>query len=556
VVNNQIGFTTNYLDARTSTYCTDVAKVTLSPVLHVNADDAEAVVHASLFALEYRMRFESDVFIDLLGYRKYGHNEGDEPRFTQPKLYKAISKHKNPRDIYAERLMQEGVIDNTYVAQLEKQYKDSLEEKLEDSRKEDKTVITPFMADEWKGFENVREWEMMDPVKTTFAKTKLDKIAKVITALPKSKKFLRKVEKLVKDRYNMYFEADNLDWAMGELLAYGSLLEEGFVVRMSGQDVERGTFSHRHAVMKVEESEEEVILLNQLSEKQAKFQIYNSLLSEYGVVGFDYGYAMASPNTLTIWEAQFGDFSNGAQIMIDQYISAAEDKWKLQNGLVMLLPHGYEGQGAEHSSARMERYLQLCAKDNMYIADVTTPAQMFHILRRQMKANFRKPLIIFTPKSLLRHPKAVSKISDLTNGGFQEVIDDEAADPKKIKSLVFCTGKFYYDLLAVQEENKREDVALVRVEQLFPVPEKQMKAAIAKYKNADDIVWAQEEPRNMGAWSHMLMHFSETQKFRVASRRFYAAPAAGSSVRSKARHQQVIDYVFDKTKDNMSKPKK
>ncbi|SFR62952.1 2-oxoglutarate dehydrogenase E1 component [Maribacter stanieri] len=556
VVNNQIGFTTNYLDARTSTYCTDVAKVTLCPVLHVNADDAEAVVHASLFALEYRMRFASDVFIDLLGYRKYGHNEGDEPRFTQPKLYKAIAKHKNPRDIYAERLIEEGVIDDTYVAQLEKQYKDSLEEKLEDSRKEDKTIITPFMADEWKGFENVREWEMMEAVDTTFSKTKLNKIAEVITALPKGKKFLRKVEKLVKDRYNMYFEADNLDWAMGELLAYGTLLEEGFAVRMSGQDVERGTFSHRHAVMKVEESEEELILLNQLSEKQAKFQIYNSLLSEYGVVGFDYGYAMASPNTLTIWEAQFGDFSNGAQIMIDQYISAAEDKWKLQNGLVMLLPHGYEGQGAEHSSARMERYLQMCAKDNMYIADVTTPAQMFHILRRQMKANFRKPLIIFTPKSLLRHPKAVSKIADLNNGGFKEVIDDESADAKKIKSLVFCTGKFYYDLLAVKEENKRDDVALVRVEQLFPLPEKAMKEAIAKYKNAEDIVWAQEEPRNMGAWSHLLMHFSEAQKFRVASRRFYAAPAAGSSVRSKARHQQVIDYVFDKTKDNMSKPKK
>ncbi|WP_036151797.1 2-oxoglutarate dehydrogenase E1 component [Maribacter forsetii] len=556
VVNNQIGFTTNYLDARTSTYCTDVAKVTLSPVLHVNADDAEAVVHASLFALEYRMRFKGDVFIDLLGYRKYGHNEGDEPRFTQPKLYKAISKHKNPRDIYAERLIQEGVIDGTYVKQLEKQYKDSLEEKLEDSRKEDKTVITPFMADEWKGFENVREWEMMDAVNTKFTKTKLNKIAKVITALPEGKKFLRKVEKLVKDRYNMYFEADNLDWAMGELLAYGSLLEEGYAVRMSGQDVERGTFSHRHAVMKVEESEEEVILLNHLSEKQAKFQIYNSLLSEYGVVGFDYGYAMASPNTLTIWEAQFGDFSNGAQIMIDQYISAAEDKWKLQNGLVMLLPHGYEGQGAEHSSARMERYLQLCAKDNMYIADVTTPAQMFHILRRQMKSNFRKPLIIFTPKSLLRHPRAVSKIADLTGGGFQEVIDDETADAKKVKSLVFCTGKFYYDLLAAKEENNRDDVALVRVEQLFPIPEKQMKAAIAKYKNADDVVWAQEEPRNMGAWSHLLTHFDEARNFRVVSRRFYAAPAAGSSVRSKARHQQVVDYVFDKTKDNMSKPKK
>lgn len=555
VVNNQIGFTTNYLDARTSTYCTDVAKVTLSPVLHVNADDAEAVVHASLFALEYRMRFASDVFIDLLGYRKYGHNEGDEPRFTQPKLYKAISKHKNPRDIYAERLIQEGVIDDTYVTQLEKQYKDSLEEKLEDSRKEDKTIITPFMADEWKGFENVREWEMMDSVDTTFEKGKLDKIAKVITELPKGKKFLRKVEKLIKDRYNMYFEADNLDWAMGELLAYGTLLEEGFAVRMSGQDVERGTFSHRHAVMKVEESEEEVILLNQLSDQQAKFQIYNSLLSEYGVVGFDYGYAMASPNTLTIWEAQFGDFSNGAQIMIDQYISAAEDKWKLQNGLVMLLPHGYEGQGAEHSSARMERYLQLCAKDNMYIADVTTPAQMFHILRRQMKANFRKPLIIFTPKSLLRHAKAVSRIEDLTNGGFQEVIDDATADVKKVKSLVFCTGKFYYDLLSVKEELERDDVALVRVEQLFPLPEQQMMDIIAKYKHVDDLVWAQEEPRNMGAWSHLLMHFKEVQRFRIASRRFYAAPAAGSAVRSKMRHQQVIDYVFDKTKDNMSKPK-
>ncbi|MDC6387389.1 2-oxoglutarate dehydrogenase E1 component [Maribacter sp. PR1] len=555
VVNNQIGFTTNYLDARSSTYCTDVGKVTLSPVLHVNADDAEAVVHAALFALEYRMQFDRDVFIDLLGYRKYGHNEGDEPRFTQPKLYKAISKHKNPRDIYAERLIQEGVIDEGYVAELEKQYKDSLEIKLEDSRKEDKTVVTPFMSDEWKGFENVREWEMMDPVDTKYDKDKLTKIAKVITELPKGKKFLRKVEKLVKDRKKMFFETDTLDWAMGELLAYGTLLDEGFGVRMSGQDVERGTFSHRHAVMKVEESEEEILLLNNISKEQGRFQIYNSLLSEYGVVGFDYGYAMASPNTLTIWEAQFGDFSNGAQIMIDQYISAAEDKWKLQNGLVMLLPHGYEGQGAEHSSARMERYLQLCARDNMYIADVTTPAQMFHILRRQMKANFRKPLIIFTPKSLLRHPKAVSSVEELAAGSFQEVIDDAQADVKKVKTLVFCTGKFYYDLLAVKEELNREDVALVRIEQLFPLPDKQMKDIISKYKNADDLVWAQEEPRNMGAWSHLLMHFSDVNKFRVASRRFYAAPAAGSAVRSKARHQQVIDYVFDKTKDNMSKPK-
>lgn len=553
VVNNQIGFTTNYLDARSSTYCTDVAKVTLSPVLHVNADDAEAVVHASLFALEYRMRFNRDVFIDLLGYRKYGHNEGDEPRFTQPKLYKAISKHNNSRDIYAERLLAEGVIEKGFVKELENEYKASLEEELEDSRKEDKTVITPFMADEWSGFASVREWEMMEAVDTTYDKDKLTEIAKVITELPSDKKFLRKVEKLVKDRKKMFFETNKLDWAMGELLAYGTLLQEGFGVRMSGQDVERGTFSHRHAVMKVEESEEEIILLNHLSEEQARFQIYNSLLSEYGVVGFDYGYAMASPKTLTIWEAQFGDFSNGAQIMLDQYISAAEDKWKLQNGLVMLLPHGYEGQGAEHSSARMERYLQLCARDNMYIADVSTPAQMFHILRRQMKVNFRKPLVIFTPKSLLRHPKAVSTIDELANGTFQEVLDDTTADVSKVKSLVFCTGKFYYDLLAEKEEQNREDVALVRVEQLFPLPTEKITEIIGRYTNADDIVWAQEEPRNMGAWSHIMMHYKDANKLRVASRRFYASPAAGSAVRSKRRHQQVIDYVFDKTKDNMTK---
>ncbi len=555
VVNNQIGFTTNYKDARSSTYCTDVGKVTLSPVLHINADDAEAVVHASLFALEYRMRFNSDVFIDLLGYRKYGHNEGDEPRFTQPKLYKAIAKHKNPRDIYADKLLAEGVIEQDYVKQLEAEYKSSLEVKLEDSRKEDKTIVTPFMADEWSGFEAVREWEMLETVDTTYSIDKLTQIAKVLTELPAEKKFLRKIVKLVNDRKKMFFEANKLDWAMGELLAFGTLLEEGFGVRMSGQDVERGTFSHRHAVMKVEESEEEVMLLNLISDKQGKFKIYNSLLSEYAVVGFDYGYAMASPNTLSIWEAQFGDFSNGAQIMIDQYISAAEDKWKLQNGLVMLLPHGYEGQGAEHSSARMERYLQLCARDNMYIADVSTPAQMFHILRRQMKVNFRKPLIIFTPKSLLRHPKAVSTVEEFALGRFQEVIDDTTADVNKIKSVVFCTGKFYYDLLDEKENQGRKDVALVRIEQLFPLPSKQIKAIIAKYGKADDLVWAQEEPRNMGAWSHLMMHFSESNKFRVASRRFYASPSAGSAVRSKNRHQQVIDYVFDKNKDNLTRRK-
>ncbi|MCT8339600.1 2-oxoglutarate dehydrogenase E1 component [Flavobacteriaceae bacterium TK19130] len=545
VVNNQVGFTTNYLDGRSSTYCTDVGKVTLSPVLHVNADDAEAVVHAMLFALDFRMQFKRDVFIDLLGYRKYGHNEGDEPRFTQPKLYKAISKHQNPRDIYAEKLYKEGVIEEGHTEKLEKEYKAKLEEDLEDSRKQEKTKITAIMQEEWEGFTYAEEDTMMQDVDTKVDMDTLSEVAKAITQLPEDKKFMRKVSKLIDTRHKMFFEENKLDWAMGELLAYGTLLEEGHDVRITGQDVERGTFSHRHAVIKTEQNEEEIVLHNHINEKQGHFYIYNSLLSEYGVVGFDYGYAMASPSTLTIWEAQFGDFSNGAQIMIDQYISAAEDKWKLQNGLVMLLPHGYEGQGAEHSSARMERYLQLCAKDNMFVADCTTPANFYHLLRRQMKVNYRKPLIVFTPKSLLRHPKVVSTKEELANGSFQMVIDDESANVSKIKTLVFVTGKFYYDLLEMREENEREDVALVRVEQLFPLPTEKMKEIMKKYKNAKDVVWAQEEPRNMGAWSHILMHFDEARNFRVCSRRMYAAPAAGSAVRSKKRHQRVMESVFD-----------
>tara|TARA_R110002020_G_scaffold475970_1_gene715116 strand:+ start:36478 stop:39237 length:2760 start_codon:yes stop_codon:yes gene_type:complete len=549
VINNQIGFTTNYLDARSSTYCTDVGKTTLSPVLHVNADDAEAVVHAALFALDFRMEFGRDVFIDLLGYRKYGHNEGDEPRFTQPKLYKAIASHDNPRDIYAKKLIAEGIIDEGYVAKLEEEYKDSLEEKLEKSREEETTRITAIMQDEWEGFAQATQDEMMADIDTTFDIDQLTEIAEVITQLPKGKKFLRKIARLIEQRKKMFFEDNNLDWAMGELLAYGSLLKEGFDVRMTGQDVERGTFSHRHAVTKVEDSEEEIVLLNNLKGDQGHFYIFNSLLSEYGVVGFDYGYAMASPNTLPIWEAQFGDFSNGAQIMIDQYISAAEDKWKLQNGLIMLLPHGYEGQGAEHSSARMERYLQMCAVDNMYVADCTTPANLFHLFRRQMKTTFRKPLIVFTPKSLLRHPKVVSTKEELANGSFQMVIDDASVEVEKVKTLVFVTGKFYYDLLDKREELGRDDVALVRVEQLFPLPKEEMRKAISKYTNADDVVWAQEEPRNMGAYGHMLMHLPEAKEFRVCSRKFYGAPAAGSSVRYKGRHLRVMEDVFNINKD-------
>ena len=557
VVNNQIGFTTNYLDARSSTYCTDVAKVTLSPVLHVNSDDAEAVVHATLFALDYRMQFGRDVFIDLLGYRKYGHNEGDEPRFTQPKLYKSIAKHKNPRDIYAEQLISQNIVTAAYIKKLEKEYKNSLEVDLQDSRKEKKTVITPFMANEWEGLSLAKEKEMMVEVDTQVNENTLSEVAAAITTLPEDKKFLRKIEKLIKDRKHMYFESDSMDWAMGELLAYGTLLQEGFDVRISGQDVERGTFSHRHALLKAEDSEEETILLNTLPTKnQGKFSIYNSLLSEYAVLGFDYGYAMASPNALTIWEAQFGDFSNGAQIVIDQYISSGEDKWKTQNGIVMLLPHGYEGQGAEHSSARIERYLQLCAKDNMYVANCSLPANLFHLLRRQMKTNFRKPLIIFTPKSLLRHPEVVSSRKDFTSGKFQMLIEDNTIKVKDTKTLVFCTGKFYYDLIKARKENQRKDVAIVRLEQLFPLPSNEIRSVLNQYKSVKDVVWAQEEPRNMGVWSHLLLHLPEAVNFRPATRRFYAAPAAGSATRFNKRHSEVIDYVFDDSKDNFIKNKK
>ena len=547
VTNNQVGFTTNYLDARSSTYCTDIAKVTLSPVLHVNADDVEAVCHAFTFALDFRMAFGRDVFIDILGYRKYGHNEGDEPRFTQPKLYKAISKHENPRDIYAKQLVAQGVIDKGYVKSLELAYKEDLADDLEASRKKDKTVITEILADDWDGYKLGTLGDILTKVDTTFPLKKLDVIAGGITKLPADKNFIRKIQRIIDDRNKRYTKTNNLDWAMGELLAYATLMEEGFNIRMTGQDVERGTFSHRHAIIKTEDDAEEINLHNRLG-AAGHFHIYNSLLSEYAVVGFDYGYAMAAPKTLTIWEAQFGDFSNGAQIMLDQYISAAEAKWKTQNGLVMLLPHGYEGQGSEHSSARMERYLQLCARNNMIMADVTTPANFYHLLRRQMKWNFRKPLVVFTPKSLLRHPKVVSTKEDLATGRFQETIDDTYVAKKKVTSLVFCTGKFYYDIIERREENGRDDVAIVRIEQLFPLPTDQIKEIIKNYPQDIDYVWAQEEPKNMGAWGFMLMNL-DFVKLRLASRRIYSAPGAGSSTRSKSRHKNVLDAVFDASKE-------
>jgi len=541
-VNNQVGFTTNYLDARSSTYCTDVAKVTLSPVLHVNGDDVEAVVHALQLAVEYRQKYQKDVFIDLLCYRKYGHNEGDEPRFTQPKLYEAISKHKNPREIYKEKLMNEGVVETGIAKELEKDFQDLLQDRFDEAKEIKKAKITRFLKQEWSEVKRNFIPEFKGSNATNIGQDKLKELAKYLYDVPQADKLFKKTRKLLSDRKKMVEVSDKLDWAMGELLAYASLLDEGHDIRLSGQDVERGTFSHRHAILKVEQSEEEVCPLNSIS-TTANFEAYNSLLSEYGVLGFDYGYSITLPNTLTIWEAQFGDFSNGAQIMLDQFISCAEDKWKVMSGLVMLLPHGYEGQGAEHSSARLERYLQMCAKYNMQIVNCTAPANFYHVLRRQLKREYRKPLVVFTPKSLLRHPKCVSSISDLADGKFEGIIDDTIA-PKSVDRLVLCSGKIYYELLDRREKEAVEDVALVRVEQLFPLDKQSIIELVEKY-NAKELVWAQEEPENMGAWTFIL---SELRTFGidVIAREASAATATGSSKTSAAEQNELINKVFKK----------
>lgn len=545
VINNQIGFTTNPSDSRSTTYCTDVAKGFQAPVLHVNSDDTEAVVRAMLLAMEYRMAFGHDVFIDVIGYRKYGHNEGDEPRFTQPALYKIIGGHNNPTVIYTESLVRQGVITPQEIEAYQETFRNHLDTELEASRLKEFTIITPIMQNEWKGLEHIAsQQDMLLKISTAYEREKLDALAQLITTLPEDKKFINKITKIIKERHNLYFEQNKVDWGMAEHLAFATLLSEGHDVRLSGEDVGRGTFSHRHAVVKEEESEESIIPLSRIKEQGGgTFHVYNSLLSEYGVLGFEYGYALTAPQTLTIWEAQFGDFANGAQIMIDQYICCGEDKWKNQNGLVMLLPHGYEGQGAEHSSARLERYLQLCATQNMYVTNCTTPANLFHLLRRQLKAPFRKPLVAMSPKSLLRHPLVISSVEELTQGYFQEVLDDSQVNPEEVRTLTFCSGRFYYDLLAEREKLGRKDVALVRIEQLFPLPIEELKLIIARYPNVTDYVWAQEEPKNMGAYGYMLMNF-DIVKWRLAAANAYSAPAPGSPMRHKARHQEAIDKVF------------
>ncbi len=542
VVNNQVGFTTNYLDARSSTYCTDVAKTTLCPVFHVNGDDIEAVTKTMELAIEYRQVFNRDVFVDLLCYRKYGHNEGDEPKFTQPSLYNIIAKHPNPKDIYLKQLEAEGVLTSEKAKQLEDEYNAFLESEHEISRQNEKAIVWDFLKKTWEGYRHSKHEDFEKSIETGVDKATLLDLGRKLATLPEGKKYFRKISKIFEDRLNA-IEGDKLDWGSAEMLAYATLLAEGHPVRISGQDVERGTFSHRHAVVKTEDTEEEVITLNNLSDSQAPFSIYNSLLSEYAVLGYEYGYSLATPNGLTIWEAQFGDFFNGAQIMIDQFITAGEDKWSTQSGLVMLLPHGYEGQGAEHSSGRIERFLQQCADDNIQVVNTSTPANHFHLLRRQLKREFRKPLVVFSPKMLLRYPNAVSTLEEMAKGRFQEVIDDAKANKKQIDTVVFCSGKFYYEASEKAAEMGVDNMAFVRIEQLYPLPKTQIDAVIASYPNAKNLVWAQEEPENMGAWRYMAMQL-RSMNLHGVYRKASAAAAEGSSSLHKKRLKQLFEDLF------------
>ena len=543
VINNQIGFTTNYLDARSSVYCTDVAKVTQSPIFHVNGDDVEAVVFTMRMALEFRNRFQKDVFVDILCYRKYGHNESDEPRFTQPVLYKIIEKHPDPYTIYKSKLIDEGLITASEAEKEEEDLNASLETALESAREISKATIRSFLGSLWEGYRRAVPEDFCCSPDTSVSHELLGQVAKQICALPEGKPFFRKLIRLQEERLKMVTEAGKIDWGMAELLAYGTLVAEKFNVRISGQDVERGTFSHRHAVLRVEDSEEEYVPLEHIAPDQGRFKIYNSLLSEYGVLGFEYGYALAAPDTLTVWEAQFGDFGNGAQIIFDQFISSGEEKWNVMNGLVVLLPHGYEGQGPEHSSGRLERALTLCADNNLQVANCTTPANLFHLLRRQLHRDFRKPLIIFTPKSLLRHPDCVSGIEEFTKGRFREVIDDEVADPEKIHKVVLCSGKIWYELAEARAKQKRDDVALVRVEQLAPLPAEQLREIVARYKKADSWLWTQEEPGNMGAWTYISRNFRDVP-LRMIARPDSGSPATGSAKFHKVRQSKIIEKTF------------
>jgi len=544
VINNQVGFTTSYLQARSSTYCTDVAKVTQSPVFHVNGDDVEAMVFVAKLALEFRQMFNIDVFIDLLSYRKYGHNEGDEPRFTQPELYDIIARHKNPRDIYAEKLIAEGVITRQVFDAKVSAFHQVLERSYEESVKTDRLNLQPFFSEKYKDIRLPLVKDFEQEVETKISKESFLSLAGHITTLPEDMKFFNKTKRLFAQRAAM-IESDSYDWAMGELMAYASLAKEMHTVRLSGQDSERGTFSHRHAEIITENGKEKYFPLKNLGGEQALVRVYNSPLNEYAILGFEYGYALAHPEGLTIWEAQFGDFYNVGQVIVDQYIAAAQEKWGIKSGLVMLLPHGYEGQGAEHSSGRMERFLSLCANLNLQVVNCTTPANLFHALRRQLHRDIRVPLIVFTPKSLLRHPECTSTIADFTEGNFREVIaDEQMKDHSKVKRVLLCSGKIYYELEAARRESGIEQVSIVRVEQLYPFPGKQLTMLLEGYPASVELVWVQEEPLNMGAATFVKQQFTD-QQLRVVSRLPSGVTAEGLTAQHKINQAHIIGLAFN-----------
>ncbi len=543
VINNQVGFTTDFEDARSSIYCTDVAKIVDAPVLHVNGDDPESVVYCMHLAVEYRQKFNKDIFIDMVCYRRHGHNESDEPKFTQPVLYKYIENHPNPREIYQKKLVERGDVDAELAATMDKEFKALLQERLEMVKQKVLPYAMPKLELEWQSLRKSTPEDFERSPNTGVPLETLEKIGKAITTIPEGFQTLKQIDKLLKDRHQMVFDDKMVNWATAELLAYGSVVAEDKIVRVSGQDVQRGTFSHRHAVLHDAETNQAYNSLSHIQEKQGRFMIYNSLLSEYGVLGFEFGYAMANPGALVIWEAQFGDFVNGAQVMIDQFITSSETKWDRWTGLVMLLPHGYEGQGPEHSNARPERFLQLAADNNIFIVNVTTPANLFHMMRRQLALPFRKPLIVMSPKSMLRHPLCISPLDDLVKGRFQETIGDSYADPKKVKKVLLVTGKLYYELFEKQQADNRDDVAIIRVEQMHPFPKKQLDAHIAKYKKAK-VYWVQEEPFNMGGWTFMLRMYPE-QPLEVIARRSSASPSTGFAKIHKQEQEEIIRRAFE-----------
>ena len=543
VINNQIGFTTDFDDARTSDYCTSLAATVQAPVLHVNGDDAEAVLKCLEVAVRYRQQFHGDIFIDLLCYRRHGHNEGDDPKFTQPQLYALIDKHQNPREVYVHRLMEGGDSEvQDLTKEMEKKFWSDLQERLDEVKQHPLPYHYQAPELEWNKMRRAAATDFDYSPDTAVEASQLETVFRSLMKWPSGFQPLRKVEKLLLDKVKLFEAEKKIDWATAELLAYGTLLCEGKSIRISGQDVGRGTFSHRHAILRDEQTAEAYSRLSQIPGATGKFQLYNSLLSEYGVLGFEYGYALADPLSLVIWEAQFGDFANGAQTMIDQFIAAGEQKWNRMNGVTLLLPHGYEGQGPEHSSARLERFLQLAAELNIVVTNITTAANFFHALRRQLSWPFRKPLINFAPKANLRLPGTYSSVDDFTKGGFQEVLDDASVTPASVKKVLFCSGKIYYDLLDRKNKEQRPDIALIRVEQLYPFPQKQIDALQKKYGKATWF-WVQEEPLNMGAASFLQMNL-KSFPFGVISRQASASTATGFQKVHQQEQAEIIQMAF------------